>query len=207
MPKTAILGGTFNPVHCGHLLIAETAIDQVALDQVIWVPARSPLHKPPLDLANFEQRLEMVKLAIASQPRFVLSTVEQNPSTVSYAIDIFLDLQRLYPDTLWSWIIGLDAFQSLPRWYRRQEWVDRCIWLVAPRADSQKMENPGADCQHVAQSLATEGIELRWQLLEMPLVGWSSKLIRQYCRDRRSIRYLVPEPVRRYMLEQALYQN
>ncbi|HEY9641012.1 MAG TPA: nicotinate (nicotinamide) nucleotide adenylyltransferase [Coleofasciculaceae cyanobacterium] len=207
MRKQAILGGTFNPVHWGHLLMAETALDQFALDQVIWVPARRPLHKSSIDLANFEKRLEMVKLAIASHPRFVLSTIEQNPSSLSYAIDIFLDLQAVHPDTHWYWIIGFDAFQTLPRWYRRQELAERCTWLVAPRWDSESGNRGMADCQQIAEKMAAEAIEIQWQLLEMPLVGLSSGLIRRYCRDRRSIRYLVPDPVRRYILEQKLYQN
>jgi nicotinate-nucleotide adenylyltransferase len=205
MPKKAILGGTFNPIHWGHLLMAETALVQLALDQVIWVPARRPLHKASSNLADFEKRMDMVKLAIASHPHFMLSTLEQNSST-SYAIDTFLDLQRLYPDTLWHWIIGFDAFQSLPRWYRRHDWIERCIWLVAPRWEKKEIgQGEIAHCQHVAQKLSAEAIELQWQLLDMPLIGLSSGLIRHYCRDRRSIRYLVPEPVRHYILEHDLY--
>lgn len=208
MLKKAILGGTFNPVHWGHLLLAETALNQLALDQVIWVPAYRPLHKSALDLADFEQRLKMVELAIASHPDFAVSAVEQNFPGSPYAINTFLNLQALHPLTLWYWVIGWDAFQSLPHWYRWQELVDRCVWLVAPRWENPAMAQWNTSgCEQIGQKMAGEGIHLQWQILNMPAVGISSGLIRQYCGDRRSIRYLVPETVRHYILEQELYQH
>lgn len=210
MRRVAILGGTFDPVHWGHLLIAETALSQVALEQVIWVPARCPPHKLA---AKFEHRLEMVQRAIADHPAFVISPLAANRGT-SYAFQTLRDLKALYPNTHLYWIIGLDAFQTLPRWYRRQELSLWCDWLVVPRLISAA---PGIDepahssatsdsiCKQVAQQLTVQGITIHWQLLQMPEVGVSSSLIRQYCRDRCSIRYLVPEAVRQYIINHNLY--
>ena len=203
MRKVAILGGTFDPVHWGHLLIAETALSQVALEQVIWVPARCPPHK---QAAIFEHRLEMVQKAIADHPAFAISTGSPHRSDPSYAIQTLIDLQAVYPNTYWYWIVGLDAFQTLPRWYRRQEIAAQCEWLVAPRlVSTPKGEDPNGTCEQVAQKLADEGTLIRWQMLHMPMLGVSSSLIRQYCRDRYSLRYLVPEAVRSYIATHNLY--
>lgn len=211
MRKVAILGGTFDPVHWGHLLIAQTALSQVALQQVIWVPTRCPPHK---QAALFEHRLEMVQRAIADHPAFAISAGSANRSHPSYAIQTLTELQNVYPHTHWYWIVGLDAFRTLPRWYRRQELASKCDWLVAPRLVSAM---PGVDeltemnaqsnfiCEQVVQQLAVDDITICWQILHMPWVGVSSSLIRQYCRARSSIRYLVPEAVRTYIDTHNLY--
>lgn len=134
MAKIAIFGGTFDPVHWGHLLAAETAASQFNLDRVIWVPDRSPPHKWRPDLASFERRREMLALAIADRPDFLLSPPEANPSGSSFAIDTLLYLQKLYPgDHRWYWIIGSDALLTLPKWHRCGEIAGLCDWLVAPR--------------------------------------------------------------------------
>jgi len=137
MGKTAIFGGTFDPVHWGHLLAAQTAASQFNLDRVIWVPDRSPPHKCRRDLASFEQRRAMLALAIADRPDFLLAPPASNPSGSSFAIDTLLYLQKLYPGDRWYWIIGSDAFRTLPKWYRCGEIGGLCDWLVGPRP-SQK---------------------------------------------------------------------
>ncbi|HSF75924.1 MAG TPA: nicotinate (nicotinamide) nucleotide adenylyltransferase [Microcoleus sp.] len=141
MGKIAILGGTFDPVHWGHVLVAETAASQFALDQVIWVPDRSPPHKGRPDLASFEQRREMLALAIGDRPDFVISPPEANPSDSCFAIDTLLHLQKLYPgDHRWYWIIGSDALLTLPKWHRCGEIAGLCDWLVAPRPTQRDRE-------------------------------------------------------------------
>jgi len=137
MAKIAILGGTFDPVHWGHVLVAETAASQFALDRVIWVPDRSPPHKWRPDLASFEQRREMLALAIGDRPDFLISPRSANPSDSSFAIDTLLYLQKLYPgDHRWYWIIGSDALLTLPKWHRCDEIAGLCDWLVGPTSDS-----------------------------------------------------------------------
>ncbi|MEG4201445.1 nicotinate (nicotinamide) nucleotide adenylyltransferase [Microcoleus sp. Pol12A5] len=141
MAKIAILGGTFDPVHWGHVLVAETAASQFALDRVIWVPDRSPPHKERPDLASFEQRREMLALAIADRPDFLISPRSANPSDSSFAIDTLLYLQKLYPgDHRWYWIIGSDALLTLPKWHRCGEIGGLCDWLVAPRPSQEDLE-------------------------------------------------------------------
>jgi nicotinate-nucleotide adenylyltransferase len=210
--QIAVLGGTFNPIHWGHLLIAETALNQVQLDQIIWVPAYHPPHKFESDiLLSFEHRYAMVQRAIAAHPNFVISAVEQSQPGNSYAVHTLQALQSAYPNCQWYWIIGLDAFRSLPRWYGYPFLVEQCCWLVAPRLNSNNSRargnaNPEAECLAVEKTLAAQSIKVRWQILEMPLVEVSSSLVRRYCQEQRSIRYLVPEAVREYISAQKLYQ-
>ncbi|WP_416674687.1 nicotinate (nicotinamide) nucleotide adenylyltransferase [Egbenema bharatensis] len=231
MQKLAIFGGSFNPVHYGHLLMAETALTQFSLDQVIWVPTYQPPHKSTEELIGFEHRFNMVQQAIASHSHFICSDIEfylahrSSPANRTYAIDTLMALQIHYPQSRWYWLIGVDAFQSLPHWYRHQDLVAHCDWLVAPRFALDGSDPPPAacsgetalastassirrsalNCEQVAQTLKQRSIELTWYLLPMPLIEISSGLIRRYCRDRRSIRYLVPEPVRTYISTHALY--
>jgi nicotinate-nucleotide adenylyltransferase len=240
MRNVAVFGGSFNPVHWGHLLIAATAVDQFELDQVIWVPTYRSPHKGE-SLERFGHRLEMVRRAIADHPAFTASDIDAHRQGVSYAIATLTDLQPLYPNSNWFWIIGIDAFQTLPRWHKSEALAAQCTWLVAPRSrqmeewereevgesaggtetrEPRDAENPIQNsqvnvqkssnfpdsplqiCQRVA---ASANPPLYWHLLEMPKIEISSSLVRQACRDGRSIRYWVPEAVRLYILEFKLY--
>lgn len=219
--KVAVFGGTFDPVHLGHLLIAQAALTQVDLDQVIWVPTRYPPHKSSRSLVEFEHRLGMVRQAIIDNPAFVLSPIETHSTGSSYAIQTFLDLQKHYREIQWYWIVGVDAFQTLPKW-RCRDTLAACVeWLVAPRllrgsAAEEVGEAGWSDgievqtqmlCQHVACQLARASAPVRWQVLQSPLVAISSSLIRRLCREGRSIRYLVPEAVRLYIEAENLYRS
>jgi len=255
MQRRAILGGTFNPPHLGHLAVAAVALERAGLHQVIWVPAGQPPHRTIDRLTKLPHRLEMLRLAIAPYPAFSLSTVDCDRASPSYAVHTLLELQRQYPASHWYWIIGLDAFQTLPRWYRRLELIPQCTWLVAPRpinpsqakstqtgqlthnaqADPLKLASrdlqnnlEGSDstvvstqavvyppvfensshfcCQQVVQQLASQQIEIQWQLLDMPLLNISSSLIRQQLGDRRSISTLVPAAVEAYIRQHQLYE-
>ena len=261
MQRRAILGGTFNPPHLGHLAVAAVALERAGLQQVIWVPAGQPHHRTIDRLTKLPHRLEMLRLAIAPYPAFSLSTVECDRASPSYAVHTLLELQRQYPTSHWYWIIGLDAFQTLPRWYRRLELIPQCTWLVAPRPihpsqatstqTGQLTHNAQADplnlasrdlhnnlegsdptvvstvstvstqavvyppvlenssrvcCQQVVQQLASQQIEIQWQLLDMPPLNISSSLIRQQLGDRRSISTLVPAAVEAYIRQHQLYE-
>lgn len=195
MPKLAIFGGTFNPVHWGHLLLAETALNQCTLDRVIWIPTYHPPHKSPVIL-GFEHRLAMVRLAIADHPNFSVSDIESAQPGISYAIDTFTALQAYFPGAEWHWILGWDAFQKIHQWRGIGELATQCRWLVAPRPGAEMPDAPVP-----SQVL----LSLTWQTLTMPSVGISSSLVRQFCHDRHSIRYLVPESVRQYILSRSFY--
>lgn len=223
MRHIAIAGGTFNPIHWGHLLMAEAALSQFRLDKVIWVPVFRPPHKSE-GLADFQHRLEMVSRAIADHPAFTISDVDAQRQTVSYAIDTLEDLKPSYPNAFWYWVIGLDGFQTLPKWRRSQDLASHCHWLVAPRPlenGRKELSTPHKDgvlpgeagsplsierrCQQIAEQMTASGTPLSWHLLHMPPIGISSSLVRTYCQLGRSIRYLVPESVREYITAHKLY--
>ncbi|MCU0568390.1 MAG: nicotinate (nicotinamide) nucleotide adenylyltransferase [Oculatellaceae cyanobacterium Prado106] len=211
MQKIAILGGTFNPVHCGHIAIAETALTQFNLDQVIWVPTANPPHKLPQDLVAFGHRAEMVRRAIAPYPSFLLSEIEAQRITAqritaqrnqsqrsgrSFAIDTWRDLQVLYPQPVqWFWIIGRDTFQTLTRWPGFEELASHCIWIVAPRA---------AEGEEFSGKIHSK---VRWEALKMTPIEISASQIRQRCQNHLPIDAWVPPAVLTYLLDHRLYQN
>jgi nicotinate-nucleotide adenylyltransferase len=193
MRRVGVFGGTFDPVHWGHLLVAQTAFSQLPLDEVIWIPTLNPPYKQTA--TRLSQRLEMVKLAIASHPNF--STLPINNLESVDTIDAAIAIQDIYTQTRWYWILGIDAFATLPRWRRSKEIASAYEWIVVPRIENSQ----------IPQQVAQQFENLRWQILPMPIVQISSSLIRQYCRDRYSIRYLVPEAVRSYINCHNLYSN
>lgn len=194
------MGGAFNPVHLGHLLIAETAREQFNLDQIIWVPTYQPPHKST-SLIDFLHCWEMVKQAIADHPHFAASDVDYRRGGISYAVMTLKDLQHLFPNADWYWIIGTDAFAQLPQWRESLTLIKHCTWLVAPR----NAQPPHSLGERLTSQIASRGEQLRWQALEMPEIGISSSLIRNYCALGRSLRYLVPESVRAYIKKNQLY--
>lgn len=214
MRKVGILGGTFNPIHWGHLLVAESALTQASLSCILWVPTVQSPYKSVVQPVPLHHRCQMVKRAIESHPQFVLTADATTPAA-TYAIDTLQILQRHYGLCDWHWIVGLDAFRSLPRWVGRRELIPQCTWLVAPRSVSTQPDAVGTGAvtvdlqlwgQQIAEQLLAEAIVLKWQALDMPLVQISSSLVRRYCEQGRSIRYLVPDAVSEYIAAQALYK-
>ncbi|WP_071190704.1 nicotinate (nicotinamide) nucleotide adenylyltransferase [Trichormus sp. NMC-1] len=205
MQRLAIFGGTFDPIHWGHLLIAETALAQVHVEQVIWVPSRNPPHK---QAALFEHRVVMLQLATMNNPAFTISLIDRERSGRSYAINTLIDLSACYPNTHWYWIIGLDAFQTLPRWYRGHELAQMCDWLIAPRLlGGETIAQSELICKQVEQQVREQSRSINWQLLHTPLVKVSSSIIRELCDQSHSIIDLVPESVRLYIATHNLYSH
>ncbi|WP_353929242.1 nicotinate (nicotinamide) nucleotide adenylyltransferase [Okeanomitos corallinicola TIOX110] len=205
MQQIAIFGGTFDPIHWGHLLIAEAAMAQISMEQLIWVPSINPPHK---QATAFEHRLAMLKLATRNNPAFTVSIIEKESVGNSYAINTLINLSALYPNTHWYWIIGLDAFQTLPRWYCGIELAQMCDWLIAPRpAGAETISQSESVCKQVEQKFKEKSNTINWQLLNTPLVRVSSSKIREFCRLGVSIKNLVPESVRLYISTHQLYSD
>jgi nicotinate-nucleotide adenylyltransferase len=173
-------------------------------------------------LASFEQRREMVALATARRPDFGLLPLDTNGS-VTRAIDSLLYLQNLYPEAQLYWIIGADAFQTLPKWPRCREIGGLCEWLVAGRetvgvevgirsssidsAGDQMQVRTNNICSVVVKQMAMRDVQIRWQVLTMPAIEVSSSLIRWYCSEGRSIEHLVPEAIETYIMTHQLYHS
>lgn len=220
MRKIGIFGGTFDPVHCGHVSIALSAASQFALDRVIWVPDRASGRKSHQSGASFEQRRCTIERAIAEIPNFLLAPILSNPKGTSWAIDTLQYLHSSYPDDRLYWIIGTDAFQTLPKWHRSAEIGGLCDWLVAPRRlglpESQHLAGQAqpkihlqtdAVCQRVAQKMALLDVKIRWQVIDMPSIEISSTQIRHLCAQSRDLGDRVPESVKTYIAEHQLYRS
>ncbi len=221
--RVGILGGTFNPVHIGHVQIAHCARDRFNLDCVLWIPAGIPPHKPLAAGASNADRLEMVKRAIAAEPTFSWSDIELARQGKSYAIDTLVSLQQQYPTVSeWHWIIGLDAIRDLPTWHRATEIVRLCHWIVAPRpGDTQASTGFINDLsinnlsinesgQHQPASEILKAVtdrlpHLQTTLLDCEAIAVSSTQVRDLLERSQSITGLVPEGVETFIQERQLY--
>ncbi len=215
MPKTiGLLGGTFNPIHFGHLRIAEELRENLALDQVRFIPSANPPHKnqPKVTAA---QRAEMVSTAIDTHPTFVLDTQELAREGASYTIDTLKNLrQALGGDCSLCFIMGSDAFVNLETWHQWEKLLDYChIVLVSRPHDA---DNPQPEISPRLQSFLSEHYtenpddlaETPHGLIHMQAVtalAVSSSMIRALCKQQKSIRYLTPSIVVEKILDEALY--
>ncbi|MFB3894843.1 MAG: nicotinate-nucleotide adenylyltransferase [bacterium] len=191
--RLGIFGGTFNPIHIGHLIIAQESLSQFKLDQVVFVPAAIPPHKANHDIATAEHRLQMVKLAIAGNPLFQVSDIELNRNDKSYTIDTIKAFQKKYgPGTELNFIIGLDALLEFFTWKDAEQLLDLCRFLVAPRK--------GFDF-----SLLDSRLTPRVRLINMEPVHISATEIRKRIQTHRPIRYYLPEKVYKYLIESSVY--
>lgn len=206
MQEIGILGGTFDPIHWGHLLLAKIAMTQGNLQQLIWVPMQQPPHKRTAQLTAFHHRVEMVRRAIATEPHYQVSRVETHRSGPSFAVLTLADLQTAFPQQQWAWVLGWDAFQSLPQWYRASDLAARCRWLVAPRAAMPDADHIAAVVQSIQSKLQLQ--QLEWQLLSplpAPQADLSSRQVRSVLSDRAAHPNLVPSSVQDYILQHDLY--
>jgi nicotinate-nucleotide adenylyltransferase len=199
--KVGILGGTFDPIHLGHLLMAESAREILELRQVLFVPAGDPPHKQELPITPACHRQAMVELALAHNPFFELSPVDLDRSGPHYSTETVQLLQKRYdlPPELCYFIIGSDSLQDLPTWHRPAELIKICRLAVARRPGSVP------DLTSLEATLPGLSDQLTW--VEMPLVGISASDIRARVRAGQSIRYQVPDGVGEYIQKHQLYRK
>jgi nicotinate-nucleotide adenylyltransferase len=190
--KVGLFGGSFNPPHVAHLIVAETVREQFAFNQILWMPALIPPHKRESRLASAEHRLEMTRLATASNPAFAVSDLELRRSGLSYTADTIRTLQETNPSIAYSLIVGGDSFRGFTSWYRPQEILERVPLIVYERGEDAQTEIEASFGGRVCFAAA-------------PLLAISSTDIRERCATGHSIRYLVPEPVREYIEAHGLY--
>jgi len=200
-----ILGGTFDPIHYGHLRPALDIMQQVGLDEVRFIPNRTPPHRDA-PVLNDQQRAELVQLAIADTAGFVLDDRELQRTGPSYMVDTLQSLQNDFPDDTLCLILGMDAFNGLPQWHRWQSILELCHLIVTTR--------PGATLPDFASvaPIASCLSDLPQSLLQRPVgqillqsvtqLDISASQIRRYLSTGQSTQYLLPETVRD-KLEQA----
>lgn len=196
-----ILGGTFDPIHIGHLIIAEEARLRLGLSRVIFVPAGQPWLKGGRDISPGAQRLQMVRLAIASNPHFAFSTVDLDRAGPSYTVDTLSDLRREQgQEANFYFILGLDALAELPTWRAPQMIVQMCHLVAAKRPEARDL-----DFDSLERSIP--GISRRIIILDNPQIGLSSSEIRERVANGLPIRNLVPDAVEQYIRERGLYKS
>ena len=201
MKRIGILGGTFNPIHLGHLFIGRAAAEAFGLDSVLLMPCSvSPFKCGVPGLVAGADRLEMVRLSVAGDPLFEPCSLDLERGGISYAIDTVKALRERHPQDHFSFIIGMDALRELSHWHKVDEMLTLCDVVTVAR--------PGVDVPLTREALAFPD-EVRTRLLDQVIPGRlcdiSSSEIRRRIAEGRSIRYLVCPAVEEYILSRGLY--
>lgn len=197
-PRIGIFGGTFDPIHIGHLAVAERACDELGLREVVFVPALRPPHKPHRRISSIENRLCMLEMAIAANDRFSWSDVDLQPDEPSYTVSMLERVGREYAGAELFFIIGEDSLRDFGTWHQADHILELTKLAVAAR--------PGVI---VAEDLYAKVPRLRKRVVRFaaPLLEVSSTALRQRVWEGKSIRYLVPAAVLDYIRIQRLYDG
>lgn len=193
-----IIGGTFDPIHYGHLITAACALDQFALEQVIFVPAAIPPHKRERQLTSEEERYEMTVLATRENPQFCVSDVEIKRGGISFTVDTLRHFHQSYPEHELYFIIGGDTVPDIASWRSPEELMQLAHFVVGGR--------PG----YTYEGLTTEfyrKYQDRILFLEMPGIGISSTELRKRVESNQTIKYQLPPAVEAYIFAHQLYHK
>ncbi len=197
--KIGVLGGTFDPVHRGHIMVAEAARDSLSLDRLLVVPAGQPPFKGDEPVTPAEHRLAMLRLAVAGMPGVEVSTIEMERPGPSYTVDTIAELSEQYgEDDEIYFVIGWDSLEQLPGWRETERILGMCKLAAVPRPGWEKPDVPALEEK-------LPGISQRVVLLDKPHVDISASAIRKMAADGKSIESLVPESVAEYIKEHKLY--
>lgn len=199
--KTGILGGTFDPIHTGHLILAEEVKSRLGLDEIIFIPTGQPYYKADKTISPATDRLNMVKLAISGKPYFRVMDIEIKRSGPTYTADTLNDLKLILPEkTELYFILGWDNLEALPRWHKAPEIIRLCQLVAVPRIGQVKPDVDELDDKLpcLQQSLI---------MLSKPEVDVSSSLVRERVENGQGVEHLVPEAVAAYIKEHGLYHR
>ena len=201
--KIGILGGTFDPIHMAHLIIAEAAFDSFSLDEVLLMPSGHSYLKDDREQKVLPPgvRYEMTRLAAADNPHFTASDFEMLREGNTYTSETLRDLRALHPENEYYFIVGADSIRSILTWKNPQVIFDSCTLLAAVREDGV----PTEEFLKAVDNLRS-GYGARIHILEIPAIGISSTDIRNRVKSGRTIHYLVPEKVERYIIETGIYR-
>jgi nicotinate-nucleotide adenylyltransferase len=192
MKKIGLLGGTFNPIHNGHLFLASQAKEKFKLDKVIFIPSALPPHKEEKDLVNSKHRYIMTILATLDNDDFIVSDIEIHRGGKSYTLDTLKEIKKIYGEDLSLYFIaGYDVISELDTWKESEEILNLCTFIIANR--------PGYPLK------IKEGYQKHVEELNIPELEISSTEIREKIKNRESIKYLVPDLVYKYIYKYSLY--
>lgn len=199
--KIGIMGGTFNPIHNGHLILAESAYEQFHLDQIIFLPSGNPPHKDNVSYIDATHRCNMVKLAIQGNYHFEMSMEEVNRPGITYTSETLRQMRRVEPTTEFYFILGADSLFSFQTWHEPDKICQYCTILVATRE--------GHDSNDVEEKITELREKYHADIFRIisPDFDISSKLIRERLSAKRSVKYFIPEEVENYIKRNNLYNT
>ena len=192
--RIGILGGTFDPIHMGHLVLAEQVKEKLKLDQVIFIPCFSPPHKTRKKLSPAKHRFQMTKLALEGNRSFTVSDIEIKKGGLSYTVDTLRELKNRYPRSQIYFLTGSDVVDELNTWKEPEKIYKLAKVVIATR--------PGFDEFDPENRFAKKSI-----MVEITGLDISSSKIREKVKKRRSIKYLVPLKVEEYIRKERLYRK
>lgn len=199
--KIGVFGGTFDPVHLGHLILAERCREEAGLDEVWFLPSYAPPHKQGQPVTRLEQRCDMLALAVTGQPAFRVEPIEKELPPPSYTARTLAELRERHPEHAFALIVGGDSVAELPTWYQPAKVVEQAELVAVPR--------PGVSLPGAAEVAAKVGVppeRVRLRVVECPLIDIASRDLRQRVREGKSVRFLVPRSVEEYVRERKLYR-
>jgi len=186
--RVGILGGTFDPIHIGHLIAASSVYEALNLDSVVFIPAGDPWQKRDRDLSTGQQRLEMVKLATENDSRFQVTDLEITRSGPTYAVDTVREWKRLNPNDELFWIVGSDALRGIPSWHEWEAFVTEVTIVAVNRLGKN------------------DSVPFDFVSVDMPEVRISATELRDRFTNGLDTQYLVPKQVSQYISDQGLYK-
>ena len=196
--RLGIFGGTFDPPHLGHLILASEAQSQLGLDRVLWVLTAGPPHKSGQVLTSLEHRLDMLGAAIRDNPLFEISRVEIDRTPPYYALETVRILTQAYPGDALLYLMGGDSLRDLPSWHKPLEFVQACDAIGV-------MRRPGEQADLESLELLIPGISRKLRFVEAPLLEIASSDIRERVAAGRPFRYYLPPAVFQIILDRKLY--
>ena len=199
MKKVGILGGTFNPIHLAHLMIAETALESEKLDEVLFIPTGCSYMKDQSEIASDKDRVRMTGLALEDNPNFALSTIEIEREGNTYTYETLLELKQKYPNQEYYLIVGADNLFTMEQWKCPEQIFENCKILAAVRG-AKKVPDMEKQIAYLAEKFGAQ-----ISLLPIKHIDISSSMIREKVAIGESVRYILPEKVRQYVLKNGLY--
>jgi nicotinate-nucleotide adenylyltransferase len=198
--RIGLFGGTFNPPHVGHLILAQDALEQLNLDHVLWVLTPNPPHKNMQKISVIQARVAMVRLAIAGNPRFSLSRVDIDRQPPHYAADTVALLRGKNPKDEFYYLMGADSLNDLPTWHDPIQFVSICHGIGIMMRIGETIDTTNLE-------VIIPGLNNKLYYMQTPLIEISGTDIRNRVKNGKQFRYLVPDKVFRYILNHKVYHD
>ena len=200
--QIGLFGGTFDPIHHGHLLLAERCRGDAGLDEVWFLPSYQPPHKHSPSITRFEHRCEMVTLATTGQPAFRVEPIEKELPPPSYTANTLAELRMRHPEHDFSLIVGADCLPDIPKWHDPPRLLELTSLIVVPRPGT-----PIWTATELATAVGVSPSNVRMQTIDCPLMELASRDIRARVAEGKTIRYLVPRAVEEFIRERKMYSK